>query len=603
MSAGSTTQKKQTPKTAIVIGAGTGGIAIAARLAKAGLAVTVLEKNSFTGGRCSLFTTEAGFRFDQGPSLLLLPGLFHEAFADLNTTLKDEGVELLQCTPNYDIWFADGEVFRSSTDTAAMKREIERFEGPDGFQRYLTWMAEAHGHYETSLRQILHRNFTSVAQMAGPRFVAAGIGLHPLESIWSRAGRYFWTDRLRRVFTFATMYMGMSPFDAPSTYSLLQYTELAEGIWYPRGGFHKVLEALERVGRGLGVKYRLNAPVTRILARSDGARATGVELAGGETLEADLVVVNADLVYAYSNLFPQQGAVGEKTARYAKDLQKRDASCSSISFYWSFSKKLPQLGTHNIFLADEYKASFDVIFQDKSLPDNPSFYINVPSRIDPSAAPAGCDAVIALVPVGHLTSAPESAPQDWPALVAKARAAVLAIVQARTRCEALAPLITHEIVNTPNTWRDKFNLDRGAILGLSHNFLNVLAFRPRTRAEGLAGAYFVGASTHPGTGVPIVLAGAKITAEQILKDHGMAIPWERAAAAAGGRGTSSPSGVVAGEGGSRRRVRVSSLDQIRPPLWVSDMNLLLGGIIGALVLLLLLVAGPSSLPASFLGDW
>ncbi|TVY41854.1 Phytoene desaturase [Lachnellula subtilissima] len=143
-------------KTAIVVGAGVGGIATAARLASAGFSVTVLEKNTFTGGRCSLLTHE-GYRFDQGPSLLLLPGLFAETFADLNTSLSAEGVELLKCDPNYNMWFGDGEKFELSSDTAVMKREIEKWEGKDGFERYLSWLAEAHRHYEISVREVLHK--------------------------------------------------------------------------------------------------------------------------------------------------------------------------------------------------------------------------------------------------------------------------------------------------------------------------------------------------------------------------------------------------------------------------------------------------------------
>ncbi|KAK0628199.1 hypothetical protein B0T17DRAFT_522105 [Bombardia bombarda] len=607
-------EKKETgsrngpPGSAIVIGAGAGGIAIAARLAKAGLAVTVLEKNSFTGGRCSLFRTEAGFRFDTGPSLLLLPQLFRETFADLDTTLEQEGIELLKCMPNYDIWFKDGEVFRSSTDTAAMKREIERWEGPDGFQRYLAWMAEAHGHYEVSNRHVLHRNFTSHAQLADPRFVVPGLALHPLESIWSRAGRYFWTDRLRRVFTFATMYMGMSPFDAPSTYSLLQYAELAEGVWYPRGGFHKVLEALIGVGSRLGVQYRLDTPVASIvMGGADGKTAEGVELESGEKLKADLVVVNADLVYAYSNLFPQEL---HELSDYASGLRGRQASCSSISFYWSVKEKVPQLGTHNIFLADEYKESFDAIFERQSLPDDPSFYINVPSRIDPTAAPDGCDAIIALVPVGHLLqsrsspSSTQSQPgkvqeQDWPAFITKARAAVLATIEARTGCAPLLSLIADETINTPYTWEDKFNLDRGAILGLSHNFFNVLSFRPRTKAAcGVKNAYFVGASTHPGTGVPIVLAGAKITAEQIMAEHGVGVPWGRWDEAKETR-ERAVYGVDRDVKGDGFASRTSSLDVASRPLWVKDTNMMVGG--AFLVLLVLLVLSLGSGAASPVG--
>ncbi|KAK4164203.1 Phytoene desaturase protein [Cladorrhinum sp. PSN259] len=574
------TQEK--PRTAIVVGAGAGGIAISARLAKAGLKVTVLEKNDFTGGRCSIFRSKAGFRFDQGPSLLLLPNLFRETFGDLDTTLEKEGVELLQCFPNYDIWFSDGAVFRSSTDTVAMKKEIEKWEGPDGFQRYLTWLAEAHGHYESSLQHVLHRNFTNHLQLADPRFVAPGIALHPLESIWSRTSRYFWSDRLRRVFTFATMYMGMSPYDAPSTYSLLQYTELAEGIWYPRGGFQTILAAIERIGRKLGVEYRLSTPVSKILTGGpDGRTATGVQLETGEQLHADLVIVNADLVYAYNNLFPQENedaVVGKEITTYARQLSTKEASCSSISFYWSFSQKIPELGTHNIFLADEYKESFDAIFKRHTLPSDPSFYINVPSRIDPSASPSpDQDAIIALVPIGHLTSGSST---DYSALIKQARAAVLQTIQRRIKCVDLAPLIIEETINTPPVWQEKFNLDRGAILGLSHSFFNVLSFRPRTRAKALKNAYFVGASTHPGTGVPIVLAGAKITAEQILEDKEMEVPWEL-------------NKHWKGEQRAMERSRGfrGQLDVLKRPAWVDDWNLFMGMVVALLGLLVVYYSG------------
>ncbi|KAI1876181.1 uncharacterized protein JN550_001677 [Neoarthrinium moseri] len=516
-------------KKAIVIGAGAGGIATAARLAKLGFQVTVLEKNSFTGGRCSLIHHE-GYRFDQGPSLLLLPKLFKEAFYDLDTSLEAEGVELLQCPSNYNVWFSDGESFELSTDLSRMKTQIERWEGKDGFERYLAWLREAHQHYELSVSDVLHKNFTKWWDLANPGFIRTGLKLHPLHSIWSRASKYFWTERLRRVFTFATMYMGMSPFDAPATYSLLQYTELAEGIWYPRGGFHVVLQALVDVGKRLGVEYRLSTPVKQVLTSPDGKTANGVLLESGERLEADVVVVNADLVYAYSNLFPQTPSMES----YSRSLRERDGSCSSISFYWSLNRKVPELKTHNIFLAEEYRESFDAIFDRQSLPKEPSFYINVPSRMDEAAAPNGCDAVIALVPTGHLlqskgfmkSDAGIPRDQDWPTLVNQARRTVLSTISARTGCESLGNLITNEIINDPFTWESKFNLDKGSILGLSHSFFNVLKFRPSTKARGLDNAYFVGASTHPGTGVPIVLAGAKITTEQILEDFGMPVTWQ-----------------------------------------------------------------------------
>jgi len=280
------------------------------------------------------------------------------------------------------------------------------------------------------------------------------------------------------------------------------------------------------IGKRLGVEYRLSTPITRIQLSPDGRRATGVELVDGKTLNADLIICNADLIYAYNNLLP--------STSYAKSLATRKTSCSSISFYWALSRQVPELKAHNIFLADEYKESFDSIFKDHLIPTEPSFYVNVPSRVDPSAAPEGCDSVVVLVPVGHLlsdssathngTSKSTEKTQDWPSLIATARQKVLSTVAARAGVN-LDPLIIHEEVNDPLTWKENFNLDRGGILGLSHSFFNVLSFRPKTKHSKIKDLYFVGASTHPGTGVPICLAGGKIVSEQILSDIGKSAPW------------------------------------------------------------------------------
>ena len=371
------------------------------------------------------------------------------------------------------------------------------------------------------MTHVLKKNFTSLLCMARPSFVRHLLALHPFESIYSRASKYFWTERLRRVFTFGSMYMGMSPFDAPGTYSLLQYTELAEGIWYPRGGFHKVIEALVAVGKRHGVDYRLSTAVSSVRLSADQRRATGVTLASGEHLTADVVVVNADLVYAFNNLLPA-------SAR-ARRLSKRGSSCSSISFYWAMDRVVPELEVHNIFLADEYRESFDEIFARQLMPDQPSFYVNVPSRIDASAAPPGKDAVVVLVPVGHLLEGEDEATQDWQAMVDKARDTVLSTIEARTGARGLRQSVVSELVNTPASWQDTFNLDKGAILGLSHSFFNVLSFRPSTKHPSIESCFFGGASTHPGTGVPICLAGSKITSEQILEEYGMLKPWTTAA--------------------------------------------------------------------------
>ena len=411
-----------------------------------------------------------------------------------------------------------------STDLASMKKEIEKVEGKDGFRRFLLWLGEAHTHYEESVKHVLKKNFPTLLSMLRPSFLRRVLALHPFESIYSRASGYFWTDRLRRVFTFGSMYMGMSPFDAPGTYSLLQYTELAEGIWYPKGGFHTVIQALDRIGRRCGVRYYYSSPVARILISHDKI-ATGIVLSSGEMFAADVVVVNADLVYSYNHLLPPSST--------AKSLKSRKASCSSISFYWAMDKMFTELEGHNIFLADDYRESFDDIFKQHQVPNQPSFYVNVPSRLDETASPGFTDALVVLVPIGHLLDTSEGkgldvqSEQAMQRIVDDTREKVIKTIESRTGARNLKRSIAKEIVNTPHTWKERFNLDKGAILGLSHSFFNVLSFRPKTKHSNYENLYFVGASTHPGTGVPICLAGSKLVAEQILKNSDMERPWTR----------------------------------------------------------------------------
>jgi phytoene desaturase (3,4-didehydrolycopene-forming) len=248
----------------------------------------------------------------------------------------------------------------------------------------------------------------------------------------------------------ADSYNQMSPYDAPGTYSLLQYAELVRAIWYPIGGFHKVVEALVNVGKRYGVTYRLNTPVAKVNISADGSRATGVTLESGEVLDASLVVCNADLVYAYNNLFP--------TTPYAKSLKKRPASCSSISFYWALDQKVPELKTHNIFLAGDYKASFEAIFTDHKLPEEPSFYVNVPSRVDPTAAPEGKDAVIVLIPLGHLLEEDGeglSGRLDWEDITNKLRQVIVKTMEARIGVN-VGKMIVKEQINNPLTCTSPF---------------------------------------------------------------------------------------------------------------------------------------------------
>jgi phytoene desaturase (3,4-didehydrolycopene-forming) len=283
----------------------------------------------------------------------------------------------------------------------------------------------------------------------------------------------------------------MSPYDAPAVYSLLQYTEFAHGIWYPRGGFNKVVQELEGIAnKKYGAEFIYNAPVAKINTVDSDKRATGVTLENGQIIEADAVVCNADLVYAYHHLLPP--------CKWTQNtLATKNLTSSSISFYWSLSRKVTELDVHNIFLAEAYKESFDEIFKNHTLPSEASFYVNVPSRIDPSAAPEGKDSVIVLVPIGHMKSMTGDATlENYPQVVQKARSMVLEVIQRRIGIkESFEDLIENEIVNDPGVWQSKFNLWRGSILGLSHDIFQVLAFRPTTKdaTKRYDNLFFVGA--------------------------------------------------------------------------------------------------------------
>lgn len=498
---------------AVVIGAGVAGLSCAARLAKAGVDVVVVEKQAYSGGRCSLLHNN-GHRFDRGPSLYLMPETFRETFGDLGEDV-DELLELRKCEPNYRLHYADGDSVDMSTDMTQMKATLQKYEGTDGFANFLSYLAESHRHYHISVDMVLHSNFETIWHLLRPSLILPALRLHIWDKMYRRATTYFKSDKMRKAFTFAAMYMGMSPFDSPATYSLLQYTEIAEGIWYPVGGFHAVPAALQTIGEKLGVRYHFSCPVQRIDLDPQTRRAKGVVLEGGEVIEADLVLCNADLLWAYSNLLPR--------TPYAERLLEKSLTSSSVSFYWSMKRTIPELRTHNIFLAEEYKESFDAIFKDFGLPTDVSFYVNVPSRIDPSAAPKGKDSIVVLCPIGIIKP---GMVQDWDKLISRARRSIIERISTRLDLSEFGSLIDHEMVSGPLEWRKDFNLHRGSILGLSHNILQVLWFRPATRHAHFSNVYFCGASTQPGTGVPIVLCGAKMVAEQILGDLQIQVPWK-----------------------------------------------------------------------------
>ncbi len=489
-------------RTALVIGAGIGGIATAARLAKNGYEVTVLEKESTPGGRCNQIVRD-GHRFDIGPTLFLMPEIWEETFAALGETMSDH-LELKRIDPTYKVYFDDGLQLALTSDLGDMQAQLENVEKA-AFSGFLNYIAEGSRHYKLSVEKFVGRNFYSIFEYFSLGNLPLLFQLKALKKHYANAGRFFEDDRLKAAFTFQNMYLGLSPYDAPATYSLLQYTELAEGVWYPVGGMYAGIQALVRIAEKLGVKFIYNAPVKKLEVK--GSNVKSVVLEDGLELNADIFVGNADLPYIYKELLPKNNE--------AKKLENKLYTCSTIMFYWGVDTEYPQIGHHNVFLGGDYKASFDQIFEDHTLPDVPSFYVHAPARTDKAVAPTGQDTLYVLVPVGHLD---ERSEQDWEALVNRARETVLTRLGEEIGANDLRKHIKFEIVYQPKVWKERFNLEKGAAFGLSHNFWQVGYLRPQNRHKQYKNLYFTGASTHPGTGLPIVLLSARLTTERILKE-------------------------------------------------------------------------------------
>jgi phytoene desaturase len=494
-------------QTAIVIGAGIGGIATAARLARSGYKVTVIEKNDSPGGRCSQFTRD-GHRFDVGATLFLMPEVFAETYAALGERMEDH-LDLRRIDPTYRIHFDDGLELALSANINAMQAQLETIE-PGSFGGLLRYLVEGQRHYRFSLDHFVGRNFYGLLDYFTPRNLLLMFQLKALVKHYHNIGHYFDHPQLKAAFTFQNMYLGLSPFDAPATYSLLQYTELADGVWFPIGGMYRIVESLVEIAEANGVKFLYNTPVRQIDV--DGQRTTGVTLEDGSRLSADVIVANADLPYVYKHLLPD--------ARPAKRLEQKKYTCSAIMFYWGTDKVYPELGTHNVFLSGDYRASFDDIFKANRLPDQPSVYVHAPARVDPSAAPEGGDTLMGLVPVGHID---DLNTQDWDAMRDKARSAILQHL-AQIGVTDIEDHLKFEICYTPQDWLSTYNLAKGAAFGLSHNIWQVGYLRPQNRHTQYRNLYFAGSSTHPGTGVPMVLLSARLTTERILKEAGASQP-------------------------------------------------------------------------------
>lgn len=478
-------------------------MATAMYLRHMGCDVTVVEKNEQPGGRCGRWAAE-GFTFDTGPTLLLMADVLVRLFHECGHRLEDH-VELVRMAPNYRITFSDGARLTISSDLQAMRDELEAFERGAG-EAFVRFLADAGYKYRVSRDRFVERNFDHWGQFLAPgnlpRFIDTGV----LSSLSRHLSRYFRDPRLRIAFSFQSMYLGLSPSDAPSVYALLPYTELVEGIWYPRGGMHELVRAMAAVLAEGGVEVITGTRVEHIDAV--GSRATGVSVEGGEHLPADVVVCNADLPWAYENLLD-----GARQAPYGPArIDRLRYGSSALMLYLGMRDVPADLLHHNVYIGRDVEQNFRDIFDRPAVPDDPAFYVNVASRTDAGLAPPGADAVYILAPAALAGAL------DWRDGAGHHYRSRLLDGLRRLGVDNPEDRIVVERMVTPDDWRDLYNLRRGATFGIAHDLFQVGVMRPANRHAQLGNLFFVGASTQPGGGIPMVFLGARLVAERVARE-------------------------------------------------------------------------------------
>jgi phytoene desaturase len=489
-------------KSAVIIGAGIGGIATAIYLAKNDYSVTVFEKNSTPGGRCGQLIRD-GHRFDLGATMLMMPAIYKDIFDSLGIPLFENN-EIKPLDDLYKIYFDNNDVLAFSTDKEKMKKQLEKIE-PGSFAKSQKYVADGYEIFQLGMNKLIGRNFDNIFQFVNFRNVGMLIKLKTYISNWRYVKKFFRDPHLRMAYTFQNIYVGQSPFDSPALFSMVPAAELTEGSFFPKGGMYTIVENLLSEALSSGVTFNYNKPAKKI--KVTGKKAESVIFEDGSEVKADIIIANADLPYVYRNLLPDRGKSGK--------IDRMKYSCSAICFHWGLDKVYPQLGHHSVFLSDGFREGLDRIFKDKSIGDHPSFYIHAPVRSDPSAAPENHDTLSFIVGAGHVDKKKK---QDWDDLKMKTRLSVIQRLK-QLGLEDIEEHIKFEICYTPESWESACNISRGSVFGsLAHNLLQMGYFRPHNQHSHFKNLYFVGGSTHPGNGIPNVLLSASLTAERILRN-------------------------------------------------------------------------------------
>ena len=483
---------------ALVIGSGFGGLAVAVRLAAKGWRVTIIEKLDAPGGRAYVFKQD-GFTFDGGPTIITAPYLLEEIWELAGAKLSDD-VELRAMDPFYQIRFDDGEIINCAADLDAMRAEVKRIEPRDlaGFDRFLK---DSEAIYEVAFKELADKPFHELKSLI--LSVPDLIRLGGFRSVYNKVGQYFTNEKLRVAFSFHPLLIGGNPLTTTAYYCLISHLERQHLVHFAMGGTGAIVKGLVRLLEKLGGSIRYNAEVEQIIVEKGCA--AGVKLVGGEIVNADLVVSNADAAWTYGKLMSET-----KRKRWTDSkLSRARYSMSLFVWYFGTNRKYDDVYHHKMVLGPRYEEFHKDIFSRKILAEDFSLYLHRPTMTDPSLAPEGCDAFYALAPVPHLDSG-----TDW---VTKSESYRKAIAQRLedTIMPGLSESIITSRIMTPLDFRDRLLSEKGAAFSFEPQLFQSAWFRPHNKSEEAEGLYLVGAGTHPGAGMPGVISSAKIVADLI----------------------------------------------------------------------------------------
>ena len=487
---------------AVVIGAGLGGIAAAIRLAARGYKVTLVDRLEAPGGRAFVYHDD-GYTFDAGPTIITVPRLLEELWELCGKRMSDH-VTLKALDPFYKIRFDDGETFTYRAEREQIRAEVARF-APNELQGFDRLMDHADRACRIGFEGLSLTPFTRIIDM-----LKALPGLSTLSawnSVHGQVAKCFRDERMRQVFSFHPLLVGGNPFNVTAIYTLVDAIERRWGVHFAMGGTGAVVKGMVDLFLGQGGTLRMNTEVKRILV--EGGRATGIELADGEQLHADVVVSNADAAWTYRMMLPESA----RKRWTNRKVEKSDLSNGLFVWYFGTNRRYEDVAHHTIMMGPRYKGLLDDIFRKKILAEDFSLYLHRPTATDPSMAPEGCDAWYALVPVPHLGSG-----IDWEAGAEAFRQRVQQRLETTVLPGLGAALTTSRILH-PGDFRTRYLSWQGAGFSFEPSMLQSAWFRPHNVSEDVEGLYLVGAGTHPGAGVPGVLCSAKILDKVVPPAH------------------------------------------------------------------------------------